>query len=161
MIPAVLPEFRSTIEALWQSLRLPAPKFTEAGEAQLRVENIPLTLIDSGRGALIIEGAAGAIATEQAVRAAQIRRVLQTNLGFLIDSEAAVYLKPLPNRGVSLVARASYAYKALSPDLLTRTIEDVIRAIEYYSAELTSVVSVPRPRLATFDDSEPAVIFRP
>jgi hypothetical protein len=74
---------------------------------------------------------------------------------------AAVYLKPLPNRGFSLIAHASYAYKALSPALFMRTIEDVIRAIEYYSAELKTVVSAPRQHPSKFDETEQAVIFRP
>ncbi|MGQ3211768.1 hypothetical protein [Shinella sp.] len=161
MAHAVLPEFRSAIEALWQSLRLPAPKFAEPGEIRLRVESLSLSLSDSGRGTIVIEGGAGLIANEQALAAAQIRKVLHTNLGFLLDGAAAVYLKPLPNRGFSLVAHASYAYRALSPALLMRTIEDVIRVIEYYSAELKSVVSAPRPHISKFDESEQAVIFRP
>lgn len=161
MVQAALPEFGSVIQALWQSLRLPPPKFTEPDQIRLRVENISLSLADNGRGSIVIEGSAGTVAQEQAVRAAQIRKILQTNLGFLIDGEAAVYLKPLPQRGLSLVVHASHAYKALSPPLLTKTIEDVIRAIEYYSTELKSAVSTPRQRSSTFDDPEQAVIFRP
>lgn len=140
---------------------MPAPKFTEPDQIQLRVENISLYLIDNGRGALVIEGAAGTIANEQAIAASQIHKILHTNLGFLIASEAAVYLRPLPTRGFALVAHASYAYEELSPAVLTRKIEDVIRAVEYYSAELKSGSTVPRQRRSEPDEPDSAVIFRP
>ena len=155
------PEFQSAIEALWQSLGLPAPRFTEAGRVQLRVESISLDLADNGRGTLVIEGIAGTISAEQAARSTQIRKILQTNLGFLLDGEAGVYAKSDKNQQLSLIVQASCAFNSLSTDILIQKIEDVVRTIEYYSVELKPGYSGQKQRIDKIDMLEPAVIFRP
>ena len=157
----ILPEFKSAIEALWHSLGLPAPRFTEPGRIQLRVESISLDLIDNGRGTLVIEGIAGTVSSEQAARSAQIRKILQTNLGFLLDSEAAVYAKTDKNQHFSLAVQASCAFRNLSTATLIQKIEDVIRTIEYYSAELKTGYSGAKQLISNIEMMEPAVIFRP
>ncbi|WP_378940819.1 type III secretion system chaperone [Mesorhizobium sp. ANAO-SY3R2] len=158
---SVLPEFRSAIEALWQSLGLPAPKFTEPGHIQLRVESISLNLLDNGRGALIVEGVAGTVATEQTTRAAQIRKILQTNLGFLLDSDASVYVKSLKNQGISLLVQARFLYKSHSTAILVKKIEDVVRLTEYYSSEFKTEYATIRPAAPKFDGADAPVIFKP
>lgn len=153
--------FQKTIGALWEKLGLQPPRFTDPGRVQMRVESIALDLVDDGRGRLIIEGSAGRLARDEARRQAQIRRVLKTNLGFLVQSEAAVYLKPVSDSQVVLAVRATHGYAA-KIDRLIRKIENVVQSIEYYSGEMKLVdVQGIGHSVATSTSTEPAVIFRP
>lgn len=154
--------FQETVGALWERLDLQPPRFTDPGRVQMRVEGIALDLVDDGRGRLIVEGSAGRLAGDPERRRLQTRRVLETNLGFLVQSGAGVYLKPVSDSQIILAVRASHDYAGSKIDRLVKKIEDVIQLIEYYSGEM-KLVAAPEVRhsSATSTSAEPAVIFRP
>lgn len=157
-------DFQSIVSALWARLGMGAPRFGEENRIRLRVETVGLDLIDNGRGALEIEGSAGRLSRHAPARAAQIRQVLESNLGLLVANDAGVFLRPALDGETVVAVRSSYAMKSLQTDRLIKKIEDVVRLIEYYAGELKSANvaapsrQAPKPAAASF---EPAMIFRP
>lgn len=155
-------EFRSTITRLWARLALAPPRFVEPGRVRLNVEGIGLDLRDDGRGSLVIEGVAASFSADPVQRARQTRKVLSTNMGLLLDNEAGVHASTLPGGETALSVRAAYAYSDARPERLVKKIEDTVRTIEYYSAELkTMAVASNRGSAQTSTEAEPTVIFRP
>jgi hypothetical protein len=155
-------DFRSTVTQLWRRLGLGEPRFNEPGRIQLRIDRTSLDLTDNGRGRLVVEGIAGALPAGGPEAARRIRRVLQTNLGFLLGNEAGVYTKNRQGETV-LAVRAGYAYSLGNPDRLKKTIEDTLRVIDYYAAEFASAPSPAAPAGArgVAEETMGAVIFRP
>lgn len=155
-------DFRSTIVKLWERLGLPQPRFVEPGRVQLKIDGIGLDLIDNGRGVLVIEGVAGYLSEEPAHRAEQIRMVLNTNFGLLVDFEVGVYLTALPNQQTAITVRASCPFEMDNPGRLIKKLEDTVQTIEYYQPQLKSAaVSGARRSGGASGSPEPAVIFRP
>jgi hypothetical protein len=155
-------QFRSTITKLWARLALAPPRFIEPGRVRLNVEGMGLDLHDDGRGNLVIEGVAASFSADPAQRARQTRKVLGTNMGLLLDNEAGVHASTLPGGETALSVRAAYAYSDARLDRLVKKIEDTVRTIEYYSAELkTMAVANNRSKASASTEAEPAVIFRP
>lgn len=159
---AVHGEFQAAIAALWARLGLAPPRFAEPDRVQLRVEGVSVDLFDNGRGSLVIEGVAGELSHDPALRVRQTRRILETNLGLLLDSEAGVYLAGSRNGQVDVAVRAAYPYAMERIERLMKKVEDTIRTMEYYSAELKfDAAAGARAHAAVSATSEPAVIFRP
>lgn len=155
-------DFRKAIASLWERLNLQPPRFIEPNRVQLRVEGTTLDLTDNGRGALVVEGIAAPLAADAMLRARQMRKVLETNLGLLVGNEAGVYVKTMPNRETVVAVRASCRLATVSVERLMKKIEDTIETIEYYGAELKLMVgATPQGRPATAALNEPAIIFRP
>ncbi len=155
-------EFRSTITKLWTRLALAPPRFVEPGRVRLNVEGIGLDLRDDGRGGLVIEGLAASFSADPAQRARQIRKVLTTNMGLLLDNEAGVHATTLPSGEPALSVRATYAYSDARPERLVKKIEDTVRTIEYYSTELKTIaVANNRGGAPASTEAELALIFRP
>jgi hypothetical protein len=156
-------DFRSVVTALWARLGIGEPRFNEPGRVQLRIDGIGLELTDNGRGLLVVECSAGAFAADPTVRARQVRRVLETNLGFVPVGDAGLYLKSRPNGDKALTGRAIYDYRRTNLDYLVKIIEDVLQVAEYYGAEFKSAASVTTQRSAqpVPDPLGTEVIFRP
>jgi len=155
-------DFRSSVIGLWARLGLGEPRFNEPGRIQLRIDRTSLDLVDNGRGRLIVEGVAGTLPMDRAEAARRVRRVLQTNLGFLLGNEAGVYVKDRQGDSV-LAVRASYAYGAADPERLKKTIEDTLRVIDYYGAQFAAAVpsGLPVGGRGVAEETIEAVIFRP
>ncbi len=156
-------DFRSVVTALWARLGIGEPRFNEPGRVQLRIDGISLDLTDNGRGLLVVEGAAGALAGDPVARARQIRRLLETNLGLVPSGEAGVYLRTRPNGEKSVTGRAIYDYRRTNLDYLVRIIEDVLQVVEYYGSDIKSAGAVAAQRSAPVvsDALGAEVIFRP
>lgn len=155
-------EFRSTITKLWARLALAPPRFVEPGRVQLNVEGMGLALHDDGRGRLVVEGVAATFSADPAQRARQIRKVLGTNMGLLLDNEAGVLARTLPSGETVLAVRAAYTYSHARLERLVKKIEDTVRTMEYYSCELkTMVVATNRGGAPAAAGAESAMIFRP
>lgn len=157
-------DFRSAVAGLWARLGLGEPRFNEPGRMQLRVDGTSLDLIDNGRGKLIVEGAIGSLPADRVESARRIRRVLETNLGFLVGNEAGVHAKAQGGE-TRLCVRASYAYQSADPERLTKIIEDVLRVIEYYTAQFASAAAMPYRASpgaqGAAEEAVQAMIFRP
>lgn len=156
--------FRSLICQLWARLGLPAPRFTEVGRVQLRVEDTPVDLRDNQRGLLLIEGEAGRFSPDIGIRAKQIREVLAHTPGLLLGSHAGVWMKHQPKGTPVLAVRATHALSSGRLEDLVRKVEDVANAIEFHAAGLRQAQPrhrEPKAAAATASHSEPSLIFKP
>lgn len=154
-------EFRFAIGALWEKLGLGPPRFTEPGHVRLDLGTSRLDLTDNGRGSLIIEGVAATLATDEAQRATQVRKVLESTTGLLVDNDVGVHETMLPSGTPALSAYASYPYSLDNPDRLMKKIEDMVSTIEYYSDELKLMTVGGSRRGTSIFDADQAVIFKP
>lgn len=155
-------DFQNAVAKVWDRLGLPAPRFAEASSIRMRIENVGIDLSDSGTGLLLIEGSAGRFSLDGQVRARQTRRILDTNLGLIVGHDAAVFAKTLPTGDATLAVRSVFAYRTGSIDRLVSKIEDVLRTIDYYAADLKTIDPVQTPRRAgATPELEAVMIFRP
>ncbi|KQT54069.1 hypothetical protein ASG43_00030 [Aureimonas sp. Leaf454] len=159
-------DFPSAIRALWTELKLGEPRMVDPEHVRLRIESIGIDLYDSGRGIVLIEAVAGLLSEDPARAARQVSQILRTNLGFLVDGDAGVFLRAAPSGAQSLVATSSYRLDASSTTRFVAKIEDTLRIAEFYAGELkgNDVRLVPaRSPTGSIASTEPeaAVIFRP
>ncbi|MBC8130161.1 MAG: hypothetical protein H7Y08_07540 [Rhizobiaceae bacterium] len=155
-------DFTSAIRMLWAELRLGEPRIVDPRHVRLRIEGMGIDLFDSGTGLLVVEGVAGRLSTDPVEASRQVRRVLETNVGLLIDGDAGVYLKASPAGAQALVATSAYRLSTMRIDRLVKKIEDTLRLVEYYAPEFKGLEkSAPGSRVAMHPSAEPVVIFRP
>ena len=154
--------FESTVERVWSRLGLGAPRPSEPGRIRLRVESVNIDLSDTGRGSMLIDGSAGRLAPEGPARAAQIRRILETNAGLLVDNDAGVFLARAPDGREILAVRSVYRYRTGNLDRLIKKIEDSVRVVEFYAAEFRSTgPQASRASSQAAPAPESVMIFRP
>lgn len=154
--------FQSVIAALWARLDLGQPRLVEPGRVQLRIGAVAVDLLDEGQTMLVIEGSAGNLPSAPAERDEEIRRILRTNLGFLLNGDAGVYTKRLPGDRIAVMVRSTCRYASHSTERLVQQIEDVVNVLEHYTAGLKQYAPPPRQhKRRASRDTEAAVIFKP
>lgn len=154
-------EFRLAVAALWKRLGLGPPGFAEPGRVRLVAGKTKLDLVDNGRGSLVIEGIAARLSNDEARRAAQVRKVLATNMGLLLGNDVGVYAAELPSGVPALKVRASYAYSSARQDRLLEKVEDCVWAVEFYAKEMNAVGGHGGRRSPSSSNDDEAVIFTP
>ncbi len=153
--------FRQAITALWERLGLGPPRFDEPGRVRLVVETTKLDLIDDGRGHLVVEGVAVTLSVDAMRRIRQIRRVLEVNIGLLLDNDIGVYEAELPSGAPVAKVRASYAYSSNRPDRLLAMVEDCVWALEFYAKEINADGGPGGRRSPSISRDDDNVIFTP
>lgn len=153
-------DFRHAIAALWERLGLGPPAFGEPGRVRLIVENTKLDLIDDGRGRLVVEGVAVTLSGDRTRRAGQIRTILGSNMGLLLDNDVGIHAAELPSGAPAAKVHASYAYASRRPDRLLAKVEDCVWAMEFFAREIDSAGG-PGGRRTPSGNDERTVIFTP
>ncbi|MEM8797289.1 MAG: hypothetical protein AAGE61_17140, partial [Pseudomonadota bacterium] len=159
--------FQETIRALWDSIDLGIPEFTQDGRVDLEIDDIDVTLRDADDDTRMIAEATGGFLTENpSSRRDQLEKILRLNLA-VTPSHAVLVTSETNRTGMDEIRiRAYYTYSANDVGHLADLISDVVSAAQTYRTVTAGERTAPRAIQDTdfghgADETEDIVIFQP
>lgn len=156
--------FEKTVTALWAQLGLPAPAFGAQDTVTLLVEGTTIVLSESRDGeGILVSASPGRLAADPFQRGAQVARLLQANLGFLLGNRAGLYLDDEDGPAPVVRVEADWRYAEASTDRLVQRVEDVLHRVEFHRPDLagpTGARPAPVPAPAGGEDLRGEFIIR-
>ena len=157
-------EFRTLVTALWASLGLRPPAFSERPHVVLSIDGFDLELSETPDGRhLLVTGRAGTLSAEPGRRIRQVQHLLEFNLAAVASHRACVSLAPPDHEAPAVLVQGLCGYETAGAADAIRIIQDVVAVLETHAPELTSGRDAParQPRPSDPQTAGEAVIFRP